>query len=408
MIFKKVAVLIILSCLADGNVCAGDADERIRFGLKKNPGQVFAGNQDGEFSASEKEFTGRTFDPRAQTLLTAAEQFTKTIFNVPQLRLARAITRKDEGDVLIAEWEIVEPFASGSVILRDKPITSAYSFHLTRPGIGAKENLARFLSELLVFAKPPNWLNVITINLGMNDQVIDRFFGEIAYETELLREFSITGLVRGNELFMTVRIGKGFTRNYYPVPPFVPERFPPLTETITSWDFGQIRGEVGRHLKPGDGFSEYRDAILIEELVRRGLSEVQLVELLQHPGLNGLDGRAGVVFEAMKHTGKENLLNRYFEPALAMYERLGPPATEAVESLFRAVAQNCAPNIERNALRLVTSGMFGRAGWIYLSRCSSSEETLRTIEPLTVPEILENDKRFGVMEIRKRLAKNPQ
>ena len=102
--------------------------------------------------------------------------------------------------------------------------------------------------------------------------------------------------------------------------------------------FAQVRGEVGRQVKPFDGGPDYtsdRDQALIAELVRRGLSEAQVIELLTdvQPTPDAYNLRLGAVIQGFRDAGTTSFVSRSFLPALREYERIGPVASKSVATL---------------------------------------------------------------------------
>jgi hypothetical protein len=65
-------------------------------------------------------------------------------------------------------------------------------------------------------------------------------------------------VVPDTEWLLRVIVGKTFSARYYPVPPFIPERFEPLTDLVKTWDFRRIWAEVGANHGRDGGLSEYR------------------------------------------------------------------------------------------------------------------------------------------------------
>lgn len=220
------------------------------------------------------------------------------------------------------------------------------------------------------------------------------------------------GTKAGEDSFVTLRVGKNLTLSYpvpyYPVPPLVPERFPPLTELVQSWSFGRIWSEVGRtvDMKSQFDFSEHRDEILVRELARRGLSDDQFLDLLRTAKPHRLTSRAGMVFSALRSTGKDAFLNSHFHAALDQYERMGPMATSAVETVFLFAGKSCSPRLEERSVRYLKSGIFQRGALSFISRCSSSEATLATLQAVPVPSDLVQEKEFVIREIKRRLGRH--
>lgn len=399
---------ILLVCLPLCDLHAFE-ESRVRFQESKGGAMLHDRRPAVLFHACERELIDGLFDPAAETLLAAAETFTKSVFSAPSLRFTKAITRRDAGDILVAEWNIDEPNAKGSLILKDTSVISLYELHLLSGNINSRDELTTFLSKLLMWSKPPVDTGSITIALPANTSGVGEFSGTFTtppVSTPVIRDVYMAGVKDGKEWYMTLQVGKDFTESYYPVPPFVPERFPPLNELIQSWSFGRIWSEVGKRfdLQVYMDFSEYRDVILITELARRGLSEEQVVELLTNTEGSNLHTRARVVLDALRRSGKEASVNRYFDPALEMYEKIGPSAHAAVDTLFHNAARTCTPKVEAHALRLLKSGIFQEAALLYIGACSTSQETMGAIETLSVPDNLVQPKESVLQGIRRRAA----
>ena len=197
-------------------------------------------------------------------------------------------------------------------------------------------------------------------------------------------------MLEGGQWFFDFAVGKSGTGKFCGVPPWVPERFPPLSELAKSWSFEQIRGEVGHEVKPWVGVPDFtgeRDEILIAELARRGLPQAQLIDLLldARPTADGYFSRLASVSRGFKAAGKGPVEKIFFEPALEAYERLGPVADQSVEALFRKAAiQGCSSDVEARALDVMRKGTFVSGPLTYLGECSSSPDALAAIEAVSV------------------------
>ena len=88
--------------------------------------------------------------------------------------------------------------------------------------------------------------------------------------------------------------------------------------------------------------------MLVTELARRGLSDADVVRLLQNATVEKLCERARVVFRALHFGGRDSQVERVFDPALKMYLEVGDPARQAVEELFRAAKgqMGCSAKLE--------------------------------------------------------------
>jgi hypothetical protein len=154
--------------------------------------------------------------------------------------------------------------------------------------------------------------------------------------------------------------------------------------------------------------SEVRDGILIKELMRRGLTGDQFVELLVSAAPAKRYSRAAVVLGLLRDAGDNAFLARNLEGALAEYARIGPPAHHAVSLLFNEAARHCLPQFEGLALRELKEGIFAEGALGYLGFCSSSRETLMTIESLSIPDATGDSRRDAVERIRLRISELPR
>lgn len=345
---------------------------------------------DTRYRAAEKQLSEGAFDPAAQSLLTASGQFTKAVFHLSSLSFNRAITFKDEqGDSFIVEWSFEESFSKGSVILVDHPTMSYYHFRLPGFRIAAREDVDRLISALVVYNKPPVDVRPersrfkVTGNPGALASFSWGFDPYIPSANPYLRNFFILGVSDPDSWYVTVGVGKALTAKYYPVKPFIPERFPPVDELARSWSSEQIRAELRKWLKE-DAFG-HRQEILLNELVGRGITTEQTLDLLGDVPPGREYDRLIRLIGALRRNGQGSALRTFFEPALRMYEQKGRPANSAVERLFASAVRMCAPAFEQQALRVLREGVFLRGPIHYLSACSVSQEAIEAIQ--AAPEV---------------------
>jgi hypothetical protein len=377
---------------------------------------------DGRFHAAEARVSG-AYDPTADALLQAAEKLVKSIFNVPSLQFQRAATERvsagpKRGDVLIAEWNIREKFAEGPIVLVDTPYYSYYYLRLANCSIRSQADLTAFLSTALIWGKAPIFAHAGPPSPQVNSPgmtvlvpaspALTYFKGDLftgaAYPG--VGDFSFEGLLEGTDWFLNLRIGKSFTRSAYPVPPWVPERFPPLADLVKFWGLAQVRGEVGNKVKPFEGGPEFtgeRDKILIAELARRGLSEDEVLDLLTdvERTADGYQGRLISMIEGIRASGTDPFMSRFFTPALKAYEGIGPVAAKAVETLFgNAAVPRCPVDVEADALAVVKKGVFFEGPLNYLALCSTSPKTLAALQALNVPIEWQRQRNFAIDNVQ--------
>jgi len=432
----KLFATFILALGLSGPLLSAPAQELVEYrflpGLGKTPPGAATGPA-ADFRAAEAKVAAARFDPAATALLAAAEKFTKSVFNVPSLRFQRAATERipagaQRGDVLVAEWSFEEAFGSGVVVLTDTPYYSTYAFRLRDCHLSTQAEMTAFLGTALVFGKsgvfPSPWPPVEGPNVGgilpspwfavtlpAGTPPIT-YFGGVRSPSpyDWVADFEINGLFEGEEWFLTFGVGKSYTQRVYPVRAYIPERFPPLGELAKSWSFAQIRGEIGRQVKPFEGVPDYmdrRDTILIAELARRGLSEAQMVEILTDVPMapDALNHRLGAVSEGVDASGTGPFATRFFMAAFKEYERIGPAASKSMTTLFGlASVPKCQIDVEALALDVLKKGVFQEGPVEYLESCSNSGETLAALRAMRLPtEWLERLREFAVRSIQNRV-----
>ena len=403
-----------ISFLAIGGVgmASAPAADRIHFQTDNTITPAVHHELDVEFGVAQGQLGSGAFDSRAESLLKASELFTKTIFTFSTLQRRKASTyQKGNSDEMLVEWSFAESFGNGTLLLRDTPFLSQYMIKLDNCDCRSKDTLARLLTAVVAWAKPPVNVGGIDIRISANYPNATAFSGgpsPIFSETEVIRDFNFWGDLKDQDLYLSINVGKSHTQAYYPVPPFVPERFPPLSALLESWSSQHIWGEVGRPAGPSADvdLSDRRDAMLITELVRRGLSQDEYLELLRSAPPARLYARARIVFESLTNAGKSEDVIRNFEPTVQMYEKIGPRAESTVFMLFMEARRQgvCSAQIEKNAVRLVKEEVFQDSAISYLGRCSTSPEAAHLIDGSSV-----RDKfvaQTAIRDIRKRIGKD--
>jgi hypothetical protein len=381
--------LTVLAC-----ACQLHAVERIRVEVDPTWSAAAGPATDKIFDAAINDLEHGSFDPAATALANAEEKWTALIFNLPSLARARAITyRNSVGDNLLMEWHFQESFAEGNVILRDTPYYSTFSIGLTSGSWQTRDELGNLLAALIRWQTAPINISGLPVSVGPDYAETAAFSGmppALFLIRGFVRDFFVLGRASQGQLFIQVDVGKSYSDGLEGVPAFVPERFPPLRALARSWDVQKILQEIGRPTDPSVGghFSDKRDFILITELARRGLGEAEVIRLLVAVPPRDLESRASAVFSAMNDTGKDSDFDRYFQPMLAEYQRIGPSADGAVREAFRAVARRkvCAPEFEQSAVRLLHMGTVQDMALFYLGECSNSEEVTSILESVAVPE----------------------
>lgn len=406
-------LLFAMSALASLPIYAAD---RVQFQTSGDLAPDEKTRPDVLFHAAQVDSAVGFFDPHAEELLRSAERFTKDVFRLPTLKFIRAITYTNgAGDNMLVEWSFDEPFGSGFVFLRDEPFISQYQMRLNGISLLSAEELSLFLTALVIWEKPPVSLGGTTVYLPSSYSKVGIFWAQPPppfSEVALIHDFNVLGIHSNQDTYLTVQVGKSFTKSYYPVPPFVPERFPSLNELVRLWDSRRIWDEIGKPTEPSARYdlTEVRDSILITELAGRGLSKDEFVNLLRNGPSARLYSRASTVFQSLEKAGQGAEVGRYFEPMLDMYRAIGSPAAAAVNELFRVLVKrtDCTVPFEGRALRLLSEGVFQEGAMTYLRNCSTSMAAIHGIETASVPDTLLPLKELSLRSVRNRLGKNEQ
>jgi hypothetical protein len=367
-----------------------------------------------EYLENEKRVRSGVFDQRAGTILNAAQAYTKAVFAFRGLELRNTATYtqrfsgKDQcdanSDTLMVEWAVNGDAGAGTLILADDPMVSTYTLRISRAAILSIDDLTSFLAGVLVAAKPPLRLVLTDIDFALPPPPgISAFLGRtFRSSVPSINDVEVQGSVREGYCYLLVQVGKGLTRDSYPMPPFIPERFPPLADQVGSWSFERIRSEVGK----GGCFDE-RNLVLLTELAKRGLTTEQFVDILVNTETtdpHGLAILASAALRALSAVGKAAALEGYMGPALDAYYRMGPHGEEAAAELFRTARWKCSPAFERIAVKHA-SGPFPAGPIAYLDMCSTSKESLETLEQVSLPSGLDALRDHAVRSISKRVAK---
>jgi hypothetical protein len=332
-------------------------------------------------------FAGRSFAREAQPILEAAERFTRAMFRLPDAIERRAVSYSENGkDMLLVEWKSPGNGNPLSVLLEDSPWFSRYVLTAPHRDLQSAEALSEFFNALFVLEKFP-WTPDPSALVPVPPPSIPAFSCIFLGNASGTRSASIEAATDGRQWIVVVDFAKTLTSAYYPVPPYVGERFPPLRERVGDWSLDRLLDEVGRDNCPDCVHSANRDRILLTELLRRDLPPEKYADLLVNTDARFLPDRAKAGFPAFHDAEREEALPRYLGPALARYASVarsaGRFAEEAVRIAFRSTSA-CSPALEATALRLLREGLFYDGPLTYASRCSSSEEAARVLEEAPV------------------------
>ena len=382
------------------------------------------------YRAAEARVENGSYDPAADALLQGAEKFTKVLFNVPSLKFQKAATERvasgsERGDVLSAKWNFQEPFGNGSIILLDTPYYSTFAVRLGDCPIRSQAELTAALKALLnnngpgrlpvapAPGSPPGNLKAPPTFIRFNAPALTFFDVSPPPRSPfmIVADFKFFGALEGKDWYLDFRVGKSLVNHYYPVPGWVPERFPPLRELVKSWSSDRIHNELGSPVKPFEGapdFTADRDRILMGELASRGIAPAQVTEFLTNgpATADGYSQRLSLLIAGFAVAGM-SFEKQYFASTLATYDHIGPVADGAVTVLFRAASaagHGCSAEFENQALAEIKKGIFLQGPINYSAVCSSSPETLAALEAANMPGgDLERSKVFAARQIRNRI-----
>ena len=365
-----------------------------------------------DYADLESQLGTGTFDDRASYLLPSAERFTRTVFNLTSLSSLKAVTYRDSsGDCLLMEWHFAEEFGYGSVILQDTPRWSIYQFRFPGNELSTPEGIRATLERLVAWEVRPTRLTKLTINPILRNATV-LYFDSAPIDMVPRAFVGYLGFVGTNTKsgsFLEVRFGKLYTEltgGEYPVPPFVPQRFPPLSELIQGWSFEQIANELNSRAFPhlSTAPSDYRNKVLVSELLRRGIDEDHLLRILTPDDGRDYEGRLVAVIAGCGLLGKEQVLDAAIPRVMALYRQRGRPASIAAEHLFMYAGTRCSESAEAVARETFVSGDFQSGALRYLALCSRSRDVLEEIERNAGADVTRLEKERAAILITNRLT----
>lgn len=366
-------------------------------GLDRLPGK--------QFDAADGRLATEPFDSRAESLLQSTDKFTRALFRLSGAKLDRSATyRGPDGDCLIASWTFGDP--PNILLVDDTPYQSIYSFRLRGSRHVDAGGILPFLQGLIVFNEPPLNLNPAELSIEANpvSSNVLHFTGHTSARSPypLARDLHISGGTDGSDWYISLVVPKVYAKSYYAGPLLIPERFPPLSELLKTWSFDRVWSEVGFH---GDSvvatlWADRRDQELIAELMRRGLSEPQFVDVLVSRNVTDLRNRLREVLWGSSEAHAEDLYVRYGAAALHRYAQIGAAAEESAESYF---VGDCSPGLESLAKSTLREGLYWGGPIDYISRCSNSSADLHMLEALAVPDRALESWKFAVASMQRRL-----
>jgi hypothetical protein len=370
-----------------------------------------AGTPVADYGSYEELLTAKPLHDGARTVIESASRYTRDVFHLPQLTLVKAATFNEaEGDGFVANWTFSGKY-SGTVTINDTPLLSRFVLRFPASPVDIGE-LRSLLSELVAYGPPVSILKVEVLYRG-DLSGIERFWAKPTRTPSsfmLIRDFG--GLIgeraSDGSMYISASLSKGVSEGYFETPPFVAERFPPLSELVRSWPDSRIRAELGRlpSLQHARYLTENRDTILLGELVRRGLSTQEFVQLLTG-GDGDLAQRAQVLLRVASMSDAEFSFEKYVRAALARYTEIGPGAALAVSEVTGSYTR-CSPVLEAEMLNQLQGGLFVESAMSYLGRCSVSEEALEALARTAVSPDKARSKEFSARAIKRNLERKKQ
>jgi hypothetical protein len=348
------------------------------------------------------------FEAEAAGVLTSAETCTLSEFDLPNLQLELKTTLRDGGgDNLIAAWKFQDRDRAGTVILNDTPYFSQYVLRVSNPKITSASDAQEFLNSLFDKASLPVEVRAtkFTVSTSGARVRVDAHF--MMSPQPLVHEFRLSGTGYPDAWYGTVLFGKGLLQKCYAEPTFIPERFPALTELVKSWSVSRLWSEFGDKFDSplARQHADDRNRVIITELLRRGMSPDDVIRLLQLDPNHRAERWVLLVTSSLVQE-RPGWVDEYLRPILTMYESVGPSAAAAVVNLFGAAALQCshvAESVASDALNDPTARLGASA---YLTRCSSSVETLGMLRQMVNSGQLPESERhaLSLMETRIRGA----
>ena len=192
---------------------------------------------------------------------------------------------------MIAKWEAKDAGEKGVLALwiYDTPDYNWFIVKCDPSSFSPSASIPAFLKQVL------NWPYIWPLNLGLKSSLVKG--AELFRGTAMLsqpwrgEEYGLVGLRLDSGCYLVLKVGKGqFTLGYPEGWAYVPERFPPLKELVKGWSIERVLSEIGKTWAVNAAFANnnYRDTILIREVVQRGLDSEALRRLLLPASAPGL------------------------------------------------------------------------------------------------------------------------
>jgi hypothetical protein len=407
----KVLSALALVCLGVGIPLGFSAENDVQF--KIQPG-MRADNPTAieEFEKQRELLSRGTLDPTAQPLVAMAESLVRKLFNLHNVQAVRFATRAESvGDTLYGEWTAEISEWNVVVLMRNGPLGTNFLVRFDTFPPPLQFSLERLLKQILAWGKSPIYLRSLTVTLPADNGTITHFRAEAQPMSSIasVADFRISAEYVSPHLVLSFFVGEHFVADPPINPAFVPERFPPLKDLVTTWSRERLVREIGATASrpfPGN-LTEERDRIITSELVRRGLSDEDLVRLLTDVPNRLYQQRATGIILGIRAAGQQVRYLRAFAETIGQYERIGVIGDSAAEVLFYELANHCAEQFENLALEALTKQHAVRGALGYLQRCGKTQRTYDLVESTQVSTDFSTMRMLTLGDIKSRIRPVP-
>ena len=283
-----------------------------------------------------------------------------------ELRSApKIVTLTEKGqDILVARWTAQDSQRWFSeLIVWGTPNQTYFIFRLPRGSWSSDAQIRSSFERLLLpptadGRTPP--AKGVTVNIA-KDSYTGRWIGAggflIAYPP---RQFEV-GLLNWFDLWQTAEgsyLAAGFSQFAAPgLSPnlrSIPERFPPLESRVGNWTKEHILDELGH----GGIFVDSRDRILAKELMRRDVTDEELLEVLRRRRPDASGVLLFVIVEEHQVAHFEGAIHEYLE---------GDRGCGMCNEVFDILSRSGEANFTSVALEVLRRGRVNLAPYAYVS-----------------------------------------
>ncbi len=322
-------------------------------------------------------------------------------------------------DILVARWKPIIDSQFTSIWAWDTPQFNYMILECSLEAFGSPAQAERFIKTLIVWKVPTLELSSITAAVRVGTHANGTILvgsGQVLPPYPYGVEFSLSAIQLDRRAYLVVKAGKGlFSIRHYPEgASYVLERFPPLRNRVQTWSQQEILEEGGKAYTLTGPISRYdnRDAVLIQELVRRGVSEIQMEQLML-PNLDDIDLRSQRMFRVLRTLKQSNGVKQYNSAISNVLKRLeneNPPQERLLELLLRELREGVGTgaNFSEFAVGCITRGIAMNAALLYLEYNCDSTALFQKLSQTDVPELYHASKESTLNKIKVRLTERTQ